>query len=184
MAEQVKVTSIDILEQFRSSLIVFLTKARRSVDEVTGEVRRTRQWIDGEQRLHWERQLKKRQKMLEQAEAELMTARFSEFIDSPTVQQMQVRKARRAVEEAAEKLQKVKKWSRDFDTYADPLVKKLDSLRFYLDQELPKGVAYLSQQQRTLESYAETPLPVADVSTLGAAPVANTESPATKEAGA
>lgn len=157
MADQAKVTSLDALESFRARLIVFLTKGRRALDEVTDEIRRTRNWLEGTQRVHWEAEVKKRKKRLEQAEAELMSARFSEFIDSPTVQQMQVRKARRALEEAEEKLGKVKRWARDYDSYADPLAKKIDSIRFFFDQELPRGVTYLVAVQRTLESYTEMP---------------------------
>lgn len=157
MAEQAKVTSLDALESFRAKLIVFLGKSRRAIDEVSDEIRRTRNWLDGEQRVHWEAQVKKSRKRLELAEAELMTARFSEFIDTPSVQQMQVRKARRALDEAEGKLAMVKKWSRDYDGHADPLSKKLDSLRHHLDQVMPHGVTYLVQAQRTLEGYTETP---------------------------
>lgn len=157
MAEQAKVTSLDALESFRAKLIVFLGKSRRAIDEVSDEIRRTRNWLEGTQRTHWEAEVKKSRKRLEMAEAELMTARFSEFIDSPSVQQMQVRKARRALEEAEGKLAKVKKWARDFDGYADPLAKKLDSVRHHFDQVMPHGVTYLVQAQRTLEGYTETP---------------------------
>lgn len=159
MAEQARVTRLDALESFRASLIVFLAKARRSVDEVADEVKRTRHWLQHEQRLHWETQVKKRQKALDQAQQELLSARLSEFVDTPSMQQMAVRKARRVLEEAQEKLRLVKIWNRDFDTQADPLVRKLESLRYYLDHELPDAVSFLSQAQRTLETYAETPLP-------------------------
>lgn len=157
MAEQAKVTSLDALESFRAKLIVFLSKSRRAIDEVSDEIRRTRNWLDGEQRVHWEALVKKCRKRMELAEAELMSARLSEFIDTPSVQQMQVRKARRALEEAEGKLAMVKKWSRDYDAYADPLSKKLDSLLHHLDQVMPHGVTYLVQAQRTLEGYTETP---------------------------
>lgn len=157
MADQAKVTSLDALESFRASLIVFLSKSRRSIDEVGEEIRRTRNWLQGDCRTHWETQVKKCRKRVELAEAELMSARLSEFIDTPSVQQMQVRKARRALEEAETKLAHVKRWTRDFDNQAEPLAKKLDSLRHHLDQVMPKGVIYLAQAQRTLEGYAETP---------------------------
>lgn len=181
MAEQAKVTSLDALESFRARLIVFLTKGRRALDEVTDEIRRTRNWIEGTQRTHWEAEVKKRKKRLEQAEAELMSAKFSEFIESPTVQQMQVRKARRALEEAEDKLGKVKRWARDYDNYADPLAKKIESIRFVLDQEMPHGVTYLVQAQRTLESYTEMPwdqmtdAPAAPVSDASSSPESTTE---------
>ena len=53
MSEQAKVTSIDVLESFRAALIVFLTESRRSLDEVTDAVRRTRMWLQQEQRVQF-----------------------------------------------------------------------------------------------------------------------------------
>ena len=57
MATQAKVTSIDALEEFRSRLIVFLNKAHAAVDQVNDDIRRTRTWIQHEQRTHWENEV-------------------------------------------------------------------------------------------------------------------------------
>jgi len=157
MGEQAKVTSLDALEHFRARLIVFIGKSRRAIDEATDEIRRTRQWVENDQRVFWEAQVKKGKKRLEQAESELFTARMSEFIDSPTVQQMMVRKARRALEESEAKLAKVKEWTRRYSETADPLARKLDSLRHHFDQVMPHGVTYLAEAQKLLEGYTETP---------------------------
>ena len=64
---QANITSLEALDSFRSSLIVFLTKARRSLDEAGEEVRRTRQWVQHDQRTHWEGEFRRRTKQLEQA---------------------------------------------------------------------------------------------------------------------
>jgi hypothetical protein len=156
MATEAKIRSIDSLEQCRSSLIVFLTKARQGVDLVTDEVKRTRQWVTNDQVLFWENQCKKRLRQLEQVQQELMTARLSQFHDSLTVRQMAVRKAKAKLEAAEEKLKRTKLWARNFDTQAAPLVKRLESLRQFLEYDLPKATHYLSQQQKTLDAYAET----------------------------
>ncbi|MCP5557165.1 MAG: hypothetical protein H7A55_05390 [Verrucomicrobiaceae bacterium] len=158
MSNQAKITNLDALESFRSSLIVFMTKARRSLDDASDEVRRTRAWIQNDQRTHWEGELRRRRKIYDRVQQELLSARLSEFVDNPTVQQQAVRKARAAVEEAEEKIRHLKKWSRDFDHLADPMVKRLESLRFFIDQELPKGIAYLSEAQKTLEGYTQVPM--------------------------
>jgi len=128
MANQVRVTSIDALEALRSALIIFLTKARRSLDDARDDVRRTRTWIQHDQRFHWEGQVRQRQKKLDQAEQELLSA---------------------------------KRWTREFDNAADPLVKRLEGLRQFLDFELPDAIAYLVQAQRTLDAYTEGPAPEA-----------------------
>lgn len=153
MADQAKVSSLDALESFRASLIVFLTRARQSTDEVRDAVKRTRQWLEHDQRTYWEGQIRLRRRTLDLATQELFTARLSEFIDK-TPRQNAVRKAKAALEEAEQKLRATKKWTVNFDAVSAPLTKRLESLRQFLDDELPKGVAYLSQAQRTLESYA------------------------------
>lgn len=159
MAEQVKVTSIDALESFRSGMIVFQTKARRSLDMVGDEVKRTRQWIQNDQRQHWEGEVRKWKKVHDRAQQELLTARLSEFIDTPSAQQAAARKAKHALDEAEEKLRRVKAWNRDFDGMTEPLTRTLEALRHFLEHEIPHGIAFLSQAQKTLESYAETTAP-------------------------
>ena len=161
MAQQVRVTSIDALESLRSALIIFLTKARRSLDDVGDDVRRTRMWLQHDQRFHWEGQVRQREKKLGQAEQELLSAKLSGLRDNLVIQQNAVRKAKAALEEAEGKLRNVKRWNRDFDSAADPLVKRLESLRSYLDFELPDAIAFLVQAQRTLDAYMEAPPPAA-----------------------
>lgn len=169
MADQVKVTSIDALEVFRSNLIIFLTTAHRCVDEAGDEVRRTRLWLQHDQRMHWESQFRQRSKLLALAQQELMSARLSNLRDRTVAQENAVLKAKRALAEAEEKLRTVKAWARDFDSKTDPLLKKLQGLRQYLDFDMPKAVAYLVQAQRTLQAYAETTMPA-----LAASPPAAT----------
>lgn len=162
MAQQAHVTSLEALEHLRSSLIVFLGHAHRSVDEVGDEVRRTRGRLQNEWRTHWEGEIRKRRRLLDQAEAELMSAKLSNLRDNISAQQNAVRKAKESLDHAEKKLRAVKRWARDFDNAADPLVKRIDSLRQVLDLDLPKGLAFLLQAQKTLEAYAEShPAPTA-----------------------
>jgi len=160
MADHAKITSLDALESFRASLIIFLAKANRALDQVADEVKRTRYWLQNEKKLEWENQRKKRQKLFDQANQELISARFSEFKNSLAVQQMAVRKAKALVDEAEGKLDMLKAWSRKYDHETEPRVKKLESLRHFLDNDLPRAILYLAQQHRTLESYAERSAPV------------------------
>jgi hypothetical protein len=162
MATQVKITSVDTLANFRSKTIIFVTRARRALDMAGDEIKRTRQWIQTDQRMFWEGQLKMRRRKLDQANAELMSARMSEFNDSASMQIQQVRKAKHEVEIAEEKLRNLKKWNQNFDRLADPLVKRVEGFRQFLDHEMPQAIAYLEQAQKTLEAYAEIHTPGAD----------------------
>ncbi len=160
MATEAKVRSVDALESFRASLIIFVTRARRAIDQVGEEVSRTRQWVLNDQRMHWTEQLRKRTRAIEQAQQELFSAKLSTLKDSLTMQEQAVRKAKRHFEEAEVKMKNVKIWNRDFDRIADPLVKKLDSVRQFLEHSMPKAIAYLEATQRILDSYAEAPPPM------------------------
>ena len=159
MAGEARITSIEALETFRSHLILFLAQAYRSVDEVSDEVRRTRQWIQLDRRTHWEGEIRRRRKALDAAQQELLSAKLSTLRDNLSVQQNGVRRAREALDHAEKKLRGVKIWNRDYDSRSEPLVKGLDNLRHYLDFDLPKALAYLVQAQATLEAYTETPAP-------------------------
>ena len=159
MADQANVTSFDALETFRTNLILFLNKTRVRVDEVGDEIRRTRGWLQNDQRVHWEGEIRRRRRTLSQAEQELLNARMSSFRDNLSVEQMAVRRAKQAFVEAEEKLQNVKRWARNFESCIAPLAKKLESLRGVLDHDLPKAVSYLLRTQESLDLYAETGSP-------------------------
>jgi hypothetical protein len=49
----------------------------------------------------------------------------------------------------------VKKWDREFDLVALPLVKQLDGLRGALEHDLPKALAFLANAQTALDVYSE-----------------------------
>jgi DNA repair ATPase RecN len=173
MADQAKVTSIDALEAFRASLIVFLTRARRALDDSSEDVRRTRQWVQHDQRQHWENELRRRIKKLEQARQELMSARLAvQQSSAVAVRQLAVAKAEREIAEVEAKLGKLKGWAQNFDSRADPLLKRVDGLRLKL-ADLNKAASHLVNLQKTLEAYAESgaslpapaPLPAAEAET-------------------
>src|ERR1041385_6715294 len=104
MADHAKVTSTEAIEAFRASLILYLSKARPALEEVTSEVVRTRQWLENDQRRFWQREVKERRKKLERVQAELFGAMMSKLTEASAVQQMAVHKAQAAVREAEEKL--------------------------------------------------------------------------------
>lgn len=159
MADQARITDVDALESFRSALIVFISKTRQAINAAQDSVKKMRNWLQLEQPAYWSAQIRRHQKLLEQANAELMSARLSEFIESPVVQQMAVRKARAALHESEEKLRRTKAWAREYDRAVDPMMRTLDSLRDFIDNDLALGVAQLVEMQKILEGYNETPAP-------------------------
>jgi DNA repair exonuclease SbcCD ATPase subunit len=160
MAIQARVTSTDALESFRAKLIVFINKARTSVDDVADEVRRTRSWLQTDQPSRWEGEIRRRAKALDQAQQELRNAQLGGNQEAAVqTRQAAVNRARQAMAEAEDKLRRVRKWNQNYDSMSDPMVKRLDSLRQFVTDELPKAVAHLRNVQKVLEAYAETGAP-------------------------
>jgi hypothetical protein len=155
MGEQARVISVDALESMRSGLIVFSSKAISVVDQIADEIRRTRAWVQEEQRRHWEAEVKRRDRALVEAKQELLGVKMIGMIHNFSAQQAAVRKCSAALEEAETKLRSVKKWTRDFDAATEPLARSLENFRSVLVRDLPEAAGYLLHAQKTLDAYNE-----------------------------
>jgi chromosome segregation ATPase len=165
MADQARISNLEVIESFRAALIIFISKTRQSLEMTQDAVKKTRGWLQTEQQAYWSAQIRQRQKKLDQAQQELMSARLSEFVDTPSMQQMAVRKARAALEEAQLKLERTKAWARDYDRTVDPLARKLDSFRDFIENDLALANAHLVEIQKNLDAYNETPAPLSSSAT-------------------
>lgn len=159
MADRAQVKSVDAIEDFRSALIIYISKARPVLEEVGGDVTRLRNWLETDQRAHWEGQLKRRLRSLEQAQQTLFSARISNLRQETSAEVQALHRAKRQVEEAEQKLRMIRNWDRDFDTRVQPLVKQIEKLHTLFANELPKGIAHLAQLVKALDTYMEMPAP-------------------------
>ena len=159
MATQAQITSVEAIELFRAALIVFTSQARPALEEVSGEMTRTRLWLQNDQRRFWENERRVRSKKLEQAQQELFTARLSQFQESTSLLMMSVHRAQNAVRLAEEKLTRLKQWDRELENRSAPLLKEVEQLHGFLTSEMPRAIAYLGQVVRTLDAYAEAASP-------------------------
>ena len=178
MAEKAVVSSVDAIEMFRSTLIVYLSKARPTLEEVSAEVMRLRSWVENDQRNFWESQFKRRSKELQEAQAALFSSRIGLLKKESAAEQMAVHKARRALDEADLKIRVLKRWRRDFEGTVQPLVKQMEKLHTVLSNDMPKATAYLAQVVKTLASYADRSAPAS----LSNQPASTTASEAEKPA--
>jgi len=161
MPDRAHVTSVDALEAFRSNLIVYLSKARPTLEEVSSDVQRMRGWLDGEQRMYWENEFRRRSRALQEAQAALFSSRLSRMREPSAAEQMAVQRTKRALDEAEAKLRVLKQWNRVFDNRVDPLVKQMEKLHTVLAHDMVKAVAFLAQAINTLQAYAEIAPPAA-----------------------
>jgi hypothetical protein len=159
MADKAHVTSVEALESFRASLITFLAKARPTLEESRQEVLRTRLWLEGDRRVHWEAEVRRRHRQLEEARQELFSARLSNLQSETATQQLAVQRAKVSLGEAEEKLAHVKRWNREFENRTDPLTRQVDHAVGFVTTDMARAVAYLTEAIQTLESYADVMAP-------------------------
>lgn len=162
---EAKVTSVDAIDSFRAALLVYLSKARPVLEDACDEASRTRQWLQTSQRIHWENEVRKRTRILENAQQALLSANIANLREPGMAEKNAVTKAKRALTDAEDKLKCVKRWTRDFDQQVAPLVKQLEQLRTTLVNDMPKAAVHLSQVVKTLDAYANVAPSSAGVAT-------------------
>ncbi len=156
MSTHAHVSSLEALESFRANLVTYLASARPTVDDMTAEITATRIWLEQDRSVHWNRELKRRQRILVDAEALLFSARMAHLTKDTQAEMNAVRRAKQAVEEAEERLRKIKKWSREFDSRISPLGRQLDSLRSLLTLDMSRATVALDQTIQFLVDYSGT----------------------------
>jgi chromosome segregation ATPase len=155
MADRARITSVEALESFQTALVVYLEKARRAMDEVSDEVKRTRTWVEADRHVHWSNEVRRRTRALEMKQQELFSARIGNLAEPTQSHQQAVRKARQALEDANAKLQQVRRWSREFDNRVEPLARHVDKLRHTLTVDMNRATHSLKQSIESLHRYAE-----------------------------
>jgi predicted nucleic acid-binding Zn-ribbon protein len=161
MPEGAKVTSVDALDAFRAALVLYLSKARPTLDEINTEVVRLRVWLESDRRVYWEKQVRRCALKLEEARQAVFSAEMSNLRKSTTAERMAVTKAQREMADAETKLAAVKKWISDFESRVAPLAKQLERLQSFLSSGLPQAHAYLAEAIKTLEAYTNIAPPAA-----------------------
>lgn len=154
MSTHAHVSSLEALESFRANLVTYLAAARPTVDDMTSEITATRIWLEQDRLLHWGRELKRRQRILVDAEALLFSARMAHLKKDTQAEMNAVRRAKQSVEEAEDRLRKIKKWLREFDSRISPLGRQLDSLRSLLTLDMSRATAALDQTIQFLADYS------------------------------
>src|SRR5262245_26042380 len=155
MPQTARVTSLEAVDAFKASLIVYLEKAVGMLDDVSDDVVRARIWLQSDRQLHWKNQARLRTRELAQAEQELLTARLSGMPEAIKARQMTVTKARRTLREAEERLARVRQWMRQFETQVESRAKVVTQLRHALAHDMGKAVAFLEGAAASLAAYAE-----------------------------
>jgi hypothetical protein len=170
MPSKAHVSSVDALDAFRASLIVYLEKANRILDDIRQEVVNTRTWLHVDRQRHWKSETRKRTADLVQAQQELLTARLSGQDGAIQDRRIMVQKAQAALDEAQSASVRVKTWLRRYESVVEPELRGTYSLHQVLGHDMKKAVALLERAADILEEYADLVPTAAPKGTAGAAP--------------
>ena len=66
MPEKANVTSLEAIEDFRAQLLIYISKARPALEEVSSDVLRLRLWLENDQRMALESLARRRRKEFDQ----------------------------------------------------------------------------------------------------------------------
>jgi hypothetical protein len=156
MAERAQVSSVEAIEAFRAQLVVFITRARATLEELSDEVQHTRSWIENDRRTHWQREYRLRHRQLDEAQQQLFSAKISRIRTQTAAQVLEVERAKRCLREAEEKREVIRRWSREFDHRAQPLAKQAEGLLTFVTTDLVKAAAHLAVLVKALDTYLAT----------------------------
>ncbi len=154
MADQAHIGSIDDIARFRAHLVTFVTGARVAVEECASDVSRQQSWLDLDRRKHWEGEVWRRQRKLEEARQSLFQESISSQRGPSSWHQMQVHRAEHALEDARDKLKLVRSWSRSFENRTLPMVKQVEQLHTVLTVDMARALNFLNQTVASLDAYA------------------------------
>lgn len=155
MPDHARVHSLEVLEHFRSRLLLYRERAARVIDEAVGDVNRTRVWLQQDRLPYWQREIRRLERDLERRKQELFSARLSSLRDSTRLEQAAVNEAKQALRDADDKLKLVRHYLRQFDHLVETPVRQVEKTRHAIDQNLTQAAVFLAQTLRTLGEYAE-----------------------------
>ncbi|MBY0308171.1 MAG: hypothetical protein K2Q09_05475 [Phycisphaerales bacterium] len=178
MSQQARVNSIDAIRQVRAAVIVFTERAQSALGEVSSDAQRTLMRLRMEAGPRWAKRLRERQDAFVAARSELIRRQASFSQDNPTCieQRKLVEKSKAAVEEAQQKIERIRRLVTELDRQYTLYKGHVAGLSEQVSRSLPLAVARLDRMTDALEAYrsvnpagdgaAETPTGTEDGGTL------------------
>lgn len=176
---QANVLAIHALEELRAALSRFADEAQQALASAAQEARRIQDWL-AERQAHWQREVRRREEILRQAEAALRRCQDTVYYDPETGRsyrpdcsgyEMQALRARTYLAEAQAELESVIRWARLVQQTAADYERQAQRLASQLAHDLPKATALLSRSLAALQLYAAMrPFSAESTATASAAP--------------
>jgi hypothetical protein len=152
------VNSIQAIADMKAALAVFVDQAGGALEEVDLEIRRMLDWVLNEQPPYWQRQIRECEERVTQARIDLQRCRMfratDDHVPDCAEQKVALRKAELRLEDAHDKLKRVREWGRQLPTVIDEYLAQAQQLGAYLVDDLSRGTSTLERMTQALEAYA------------------------------
>lgn len=155
MTEKAQADSVAAIAEFRVALLNYLHKVRPLLDDALEEAARTREWLRVDRRVHWENEVRKQSRQLEDAQQALFSAQIARLRPVTAAEIQAVHTAKRALEHAKEKLLILKKAELNYEREAHLRTKEAEKLRSFLSVDLQAGARLLERLVGSLEAYTQ-----------------------------
>jgi len=162
MPSSARVTSIDALRKFRTALVRFEEEAGMALAQADTEAMRTIDWLKGDRLSYWKAEKLRREEKLKSAKSELSRAQTMTSDMSPKSfvdQKKAVERAKRAVQEAAEKQAATRRWIRELSKEYMMYKGRVQPLATDLSARLPAARHTLEQMAQRLDEYTQIESP-------------------------
>jgi hypothetical protein len=163
MRKQAKVGAIEAISELRGKCTQTGEDISRTLAECQSQSALVLTWVKGPQAHYWKRKKQKRQQQLETAKSDLQRAMIAKPDADPrsfTDQHLAITRARRAVQEADEKLVATKYWTRELERQLMLFRGGLGPLSTAADVGLAQASQWLSQLADHLDGYLKTMPPM------------------------
>ncbi|WP_406700916.1 hypothetical protein V5E97_19180 [Singulisphaera sp. Ch08] len=161
---QANVRSTDAIKQFKLALLTYAEDARVALGAMEMEIRQVRNWLERDQYTYWTSQVKRAKEKIAEARTELNRRRLSQSNSdavSDSDQKEALRVAKQRLEEAEDKVQRIKRWGpvlehalSEYHSQSQPLSDKLSG-------GLVGSLALLERMIVALEEYMALEAPSA-----------------------
>jgi hypothetical protein len=180
MASAANVHSIEAIGDFRAAYVKLVHDSKSGLDAMRMDIRRFMDWLTKEQVAYWKHQIKKAQEELAEAKAALMRKKIAGGADgraAATEEKVAIRKAQQRLDEAEDKIRRIKRWEKDLERAVMIYEARARQLENFLEIDAPNGIVMLDRKLDALERYLQVAPPTG--APLESAP--SVESPPTTE---
>ena len=124
------------------------------LDDVAQEIVRVRIWLETDRQVHWKRHIRRARAAAAQAEQELMTARLSGDARTVGERRNALAKARDALRQAEEELDRVRRWLQRYPTDVEARGALPRRLQHLFATDTSRAVNFLETAATILTDYA------------------------------